>query len=112
MSENLPRSRSSSLPRLMLVTDGATIGEQRGAERMVAALRGGVGIVQLRDHGAGAGELLARAQAVRRLFPKTLLLVNDRVDVALAAGADGVQLGAASMPVSVARRLMGAAALV
>lgn len=96
----------------MLVTDGAAIREQRGADRIAAAIRGGVGIVQLRDHGASAGELLARAQTLRRLFPETLLLVNDRVDVALAAGADGVQLGAGALPVAAARRLLGAAALV
>src|SRR5437868_6443055 len=102
----------SLLPRLMLVTQASGIDEGEVAERMAAAVRGGVGIIQLRDRDAGAGELLARAEALRRVFPATCLLVNDRVDVAAAAGAAGVQLGAAALPVSAARRLLGAGALV
>jgi thiamine-phosphate pyrophosphorylase len=96
----------------MLVTDAAVIGEQDGVGRITAAVRGGVGILQLRDHGAGARELLARAQALRRCFPETLLLVNDRVDIVLATGATGVQLGEGSLPVSAARGLLGESALI
>ena len=105
-------STDCRLPRLMLVTDGALLGEPRGAEQIAAVVRGGVGLVQLRDRAVGAAELLARARTLRRLLPETLLLVNDRVDVALAANADGVQLGAGALSVTEARRLMGAAALI
>src|SRR2546430_1349226 len=89
----------SSLPRLMLVTEAAAVGEPQGADRITAAVRGGVGIVQLRDRSVGAADLLARARVLRQLLPATLLLVNDRVDVALAAKADGVQLGTGALPV-------------
>ena len=104
--------RPSPLPRLMLVTDAARLGDPKGAERLAAAVRGGVGIIQLRDRSASAEELLARAQRLRGAFSETCLLVNDRVDVAMAVEADGVQLGAGSLTVAVARRLMGASALV
>src|SRR5437868_6372438 len=96
----------------MLVTRAAGVEEGQGIDRIAAAVRGGVGIVQLRDRDAGAGELLARAGALRRAFAGIVLLVNDRVDVAAASGADGVQLGARALPVSAARGLLGAEALV
>jgi thiamine-phosphate diphosphorylase len=94
----------------MWVTAAASVRRPEGVEKFAAAVRGGVGIVQLRDRSASAAELLARAQALRQALPTTPLLVNDRVDVALAAGAHGVQLGAGALPVAVARRLMGSAA--
>ena len=100
------------LPRLMLVTDGAAVGEEVGARRIAAAVSGGVGIVQLRDRSAPSGELLARALILRRLVPGTPLVVNDRVDVALVVGAAGVQLGAGALPVAEARRLLGRRALI
>src|SRR5436190_19533572 len=87
----------SSLPRLMLVTRAVGIEEGAVADRLAAAVRGGVGIIQLRDRAAGAAELLARAETLRRAFPEICLLVNDRVDVAAAAGAEGVQVGAGAM---------------
>jgi thiamine-phosphate diphosphorylase len=94
----------------MWVTDAASTREPEGVEKIATAVRGGVGIVQLRDRAAGAAELLARATALRQALPETPLLVNDRVDVALALRADGVQLGAGALPVEAARRLMGPAA--
>lgn len=95
----------------MFVTDAAGVSTPEGAGRFAAAVRGGVGVVQLRDPAAGAGELLRRADALRGRLPSTLLLVNDRVDVALIAGADGVQLGSRSLPVPAARRLLEPGAL-
>ncbi len=100
------------LPKLMLVTDAAAIREPREAERIAAAVAGGVGIVQLRDRAAGEAELLERAQLLRRLVPDTLLIVNQRIDVALAAGADGVHLSGNAMPVGRARHLFGQEALI
>jgi thiamine-phosphate pyrophosphorylase len=101
-----------SLPRLMLITDLASCGEGGPLERVAAAVRGGVGVVQLRDRAAGVAELLERAQALRRALPGTHLLINDRADLVLATCADGVQLPAAGLPVAAARRLLGPAALV
>ncbi len=96
----------------MLVTDAALVSQREGGERIIAAVRGGVGLVQLRDRSASAAELLARAAALRRLLPETLLLVNDRVDVARVAAADGIQLGRGSLPVPAVRHLLGPGALI
>ena len=74
-----------------------------------AVLGGGVDIVQLREKGLEAGEELALlevfAAACRR--HGALLAVNDRADVALAAGADILHLGQDDLPVTVARRILG-----
>jgi thiamine-phosphate diphosphorylase len=75
-------------------------------EAIEAAVRGGVDTVHLRDHAARAGELLERGRRLRELLGgEARLVVNDRLDVALALGADGVQLGRRSLPVGEARRV-------
>jgi thiamine-phosphate pyrophosphorylase len=102
----------SPLPRLMFVTDATGVEEERTLDRIAAAIQGGVGIVQLRDRAARASDLFCRARILRRTFPTMCLLVNDRVDVALASEADGVQLGAGALPIAAARLLLGAGKLV
>jgi thiamine-phosphate pyrophosphorylase len=74
-----------------------------------AALSGGARIVQLRDKGSSMAQLLPVAKQLRRLTHRygALLIVNDRIDVALACEADGVHLGPDDMPVADARRLLG-----
>jgi len=74
-----------------------------------AAVRGGVGAVQLRDKQASGRELLALAVELLGALKGTgiPLLINDRLDVALAAGADGVHLGQSDLGVQHARRLAG-----
>jgi len=78
-----------------------------------AALAGGVRLVQLRETNLDGGPLFALAEELvaetRRVGAK--LLVNDRIDVALAGGADGVVLPAASFPTDAARALLGAGKL-
>src|SRR6059058_4744886 len=98
----------SSPPRLILVTD------RRATDRdlvavVEAALDAGLPAVQLREKDLPGRELLALAERLRAATAraKALLLVNDRIDVALAAGADGVHLGGGSVPVAAARRLVG-----
>ena len=70
--------------------------------------------MQLRDKELPGRPLLALAERLRAATARTgaLLFVNDRLDVALAAGADGVQLGTGSMPADVARRLLPAGTLI
>src|SRR5918912_3682720 len=86
--------------RLYLVVEARVRGA--ASEPLVAAaLAGGVDIVQLRDKEASDAEVVA---AARRLAPVceehgALLTVNDRPDLALAAGADGVHLGQDDVPV-------------
>jgi thiamine-phosphate pyrophosphorylase len=94
-------------PRLMLIVEAADVAERRGV--IAAALGAGVDAVQLRDRRASGGALVAAARDLRRLTHdhSAALLVNDRIDVALAASADGVHLPADSFPIAVARRLLG-----
>lgn len=79
-----------------------------------AALDAGLPAVQLREKDLPGRPLLALAEALRAATADTgaRLLVNDRVDVAIAVGADGVHLGGGAVPVAVARRLLPAGALV
>ena len=74
-----------------------------------AAAENGADWIQVRDQRASARELFDLAQAVVTLCrPRGVrVAVNDRIDVALAVGADGVQLGARGLPVGVARELVG-----
>ncbi len=71
------------------------------------ALAGGATALQLRDKGVDGGELLAEARVLLCLCRErgVPLFVNDRLDVALACGADGVHLGQSDLPVAEARRL-------
>lgn len=97
-----------------LVTDTRLCGARGVAETARLAVEGGASVVQLRDPDAKGRELLGLAAAlVALLRPLGVpLIVNDRVDVALAAGADGVHLGQSDMPAPAARRLVGPDAIV
>jgi len=95
-------------PTLCLVTDSSYTQGQPLSVKVAAAVEGGVDLVQLREKDLAGGPLLAMATAVRDVtHGKALLLVNDRVDIALASGADGVQLGEEALPVKAARRIAG-----
>jgi thiamine-phosphate pyrophosphorylase len=74
----------------------------------------GVDIVQLREKEMEAGPLVKFAEVTRRRTSEfgALFIINDRVDVALAAGADGVHLGQDDLPDEEARRQIGSAALI
>lgn len=86
------------------MTDDALLGGRDVCEVARAAIRGGVTCVQLRLKRASPREL--HAQARRLIAELTVpLLVNDRLDVALAAGAAGVHLGPDDVPVELARRI-------
>ena len=96
-------------PCVALITDRTVCG---GIERLEwaveSAVAGGINLVQLREKDLAAGELLKLAEQLRRITEgKALLFVNDRLDVALACDADGVQLGEESLPVAQARRALG-----
>lgn len=108
------RSTTESLLELYLVTDTASCGARGVAETVRLAVRGGVTLVQVREPGLGTRDLCALAQAVSEVLVGTgvPLVINDRVDVALAVGADGVHLGQGDLPPHVARDLLGPHALV
>src|ERR1700734_1797341 len=107
-----PRARLADA-RLYLCTDGR---RERGdlVPFLDAALGNGVDIVQLREKGLEAGEELALLEVFAAACARhgALLAVNDRADVALAAGADVLHLGQDALPVPVARRILGPGPLI
>jgi len=78
------------------------------------AVTGGVDIVQLREKGRPAGEVYRTANKLKDVLQNSgaRLLINDRIDVALAVEADGAHLGQGSLPPGVARRLLGEGRLI
>ena len=100
-------------PILCLVTDRRRCGGRPLEEVVDAAVSGGVDIVQLREKDMAPGALLDLARRLRAVTAsRARLFVNDRVDVALASGADGVQLAENSIPVETARSIAGGALLI
>ena len=95
---------------IYLVTDSVLCGGPSGVVRTVrAAVAGGASAVQLRDPLATTRELMHLGGALKRTLEGTgvPLIVNDRVDVALALGADGAHIGQHDMDPRSARRLLG-----
>lgn len=93
----------AAMLRLMLVTDDRTLANRDVVEVCRAAVRGGATSVQLRLKQRPPRELVALARALVEAL-SVPLVVNDRLDVALAAGAAGVHLGPDDLPVRLARR--------
>ncbi|MGI9950869.1 thiamine phosphate synthase [Moorellaceae bacterium AZ2] len=80
---------------------------------VMAATLEGVDFFQLREKNLPGSELYRLACKLRKALPaNTKLLINDRVDIAVAAGLDGVHLGQRSLPVEAARRLLGRGAMI
>ena len=100
--------------RLCLVTDSALANGRSLAGVVAAAVKGGVTMVQLREKTAPTRAFIEEARALKRLLAplRVPLLINDRIDVALAAGADGAHVGQHDMPVALARQLLGPAAII
>lgn len=97
----------------MLVTDRRQCGDRALADVVAEAVEGGVNVVQLREKDLPAGELLMLARQLRGVCGhRALLVVNDRVDVALLSGADGVHLGERGLPTAAVRRLLPPSMLV
>ena len=90
----------------MVITDVGLAAPRDLLDVVERALRAGAPAIQLRDKHLGSGDLLALAKKLRALTAEyeALLFVNDRVDVALLAGADGAHLGPDDLPVAAARR--------
>ena len=95
--------------RLYFITDSTLYTKEEFLRRVEAALRGGVTILQLREKDKSTREYMELAGKVHELSRKynVPLIIDDRVDVALAIGAEGVHLGQSDMPVDVARKLLG-----
>lgn len=110
MREALPEGAEvrEKLRGLYVIIDPEVAKGRDEVEIAREALAGGARLVQLRDKSREKGLQLAAAQALRRLCRErgALFIVNDHVDLALAAEADGVHVGQKDLPVSVVRRLV------
>lgn len=94
---------------LYLVTDSTGLTEQEFLSRTEQALQGGVTLLQIREKERSTREYIHLAAQVHELAKRynVPLLVDDRVDVALAVDAEGVHVGQTDMPVDMARRMLG-----
>lgn len=100
--------------RLCLVTDRETVQGRDLGRCVAAAIQGGVTMVQVREKTASSLAFYATAKrlkaiAVRHRIP---LIINDRLDIALATEADGLHLGQTDLPLLVARKILGAKKLI
>ncbi len=96
-------------PRLYFITDSTKYEKDEFLRRVDAALKGGVTLVQLREKERSTREYLELANEVHKLTLKynVPLIIDDRLDVAMAADTEGVHLGQSDLPVNIARRLFG-----
>lgn len=100
--------------KLYLITDRKQIPAGKIEDAVEEALKGGVSAVQLREKDLSIRELLNLAYRMRDLTLKhdAQLFINDRIDIAIAVGADGVHLGGTSMPAYAARKAGGSKLLI
>lgn len=119
---DLPLKRRSVIPRsgygimrrktdtsFYFITDSTDFTEEEFLARVEQAVSGGATILQLREKEKNTREYLSLAEKVHVITQKygIPLIIDDRVDVALASGAEGVHLGQTDMPVDAARRILG-----
>ncbi len=99
---------------IYLVTDGKLCTEFSLEDTVIQAVKAGVKYVQLREKHASTKEFVKIAVKLKNeLKPFNVpLIINDRIDVALAVGADGVHIGQNDMPFEMARRIMGNNAII
>ena len=94
---------------LYFITDSTGFERDEFLSRVRSALEGGVTIVQLREKNRTTREYVELAEAVHEITKEfgVPLIIDDRIDVMLATGAEGVHVGAEDMPVAVTRKLIG-----
>ncbi len=96
-------------PSLYFITDSTGYTEEEFLYRVEEALKGGATLLQLREKNKSTREYIRLAEkvhSVAKLY-NVPLIIDDRVDVALAVDAEGVHVGAEDMPIATARKLMG-----
>lgn len=96
-------------PSLYFITDSTNYTEEEFLFRVEQALQGGATLLQLREKDKSTREYIDLAAKVHEIAKRynVPLIIDDRVDVALAVDAEGVHVGASDMPVATARRLIG-----
>lgn len=100
--------------RLHVITDTSIQTRFGHVELAGRAIAGGAETIQFRDKRMATGEMIETAKAIRLLCwsAGVTLIINDRVDVAMAVDADGVHLGRRDLPIAVARQLLGRSRLI
>ncbi len=106
-------SSKFKLPRIYPITDTYISGISH-IEQVQRLILGGARMIQIRDKRASSAELYAAAKECVAFARKTgvLIIINDRTDIAMAAGAGGVHLGQEDMPADMARELLGTGAII
>jgi len=94
---------------MYFITDSTNYSEEEFLYRVEEACKGGVTLIQLREKERTTREYLALAEKVHEITQRydIPLIIDDRVDIALAVNAEGVHVGQSDMPVHIARKLMG-----
>lgn len=95
--------------QLYFITDSTGLTEGEFLYRVEEACKGGVTLIQLREKDKTTREYISIAEKVHKITQRydIPLIIDDRVDVALAVNAEGVHVGQSDMPVDMARKLMG-----
>ncbi|HEY8205379.1 MAG TPA: thiamine phosphate synthase [Pyrinomonadaceae bacterium] len=101
------------LPRIYPITD-ITVSGLSHAEQVSRLIDGGAALIQLRDKHSWPKDFLREAEAALEIARRNnvRVIINDRVDIALALDADGVHLGQSDMPVDAARALLGSESII
>jgi thiamine-phosphate pyrophosphorylase len=96
-------------PTLYFITDSTNYTDEEFLFRVEQALKGGATLLQLREKEKSTREYIELAEKVHEIAKRynVPLIIDDRVDVALAIDAEGVHVGASDMPIATARKLMG-----
>jgi thiamine-phosphate pyrophosphorylase len=99
---------------LYFVTDRGLCGRKPLEEVVIQAVKGGAAYVQLREKDVSTRFFVEEAKRIKKFLGKyrVPLIINDRVDIALACGAEGVHIGQEDMPYEIVRQLMGQKAII
>jgi len=100
--------------RLYVIVDHDAAGSRDVVDIASAAIRGGADVLQFRDKTASARAFMKEAERLLSVARRAdvPLIINDRVDIACAVGADGVHLGQDDLPLAAARRVLGSGRLI
>ena len=93
---------------LYFITDSTGFDETEFLERVESALKDGVTLIQLREKDKTTREYINLAEKVHQITKRhnVPLIIDDRIDVAMAVGAEGVHLGQSDMPIGIARKIV------
>ena len=99
---------------LYFITDSTDFSEEEFLFRTEEALKGGATLIQLREKDKTTREYIALAEKVHILTKKynVPLIIDDRIDVVMAIGAEGVHLGQSDMPIDIARKILGSGLII